>query len=353
MAEDIKNTKPEEKVKKDDIEIIVYHNDIDGVASAYVIKEAKKLSTTSKNVVFISYDHNNYEEAQNKIRSAIRRNSNIYFVDVSPKVDFFDELISPNAHGKRKISSITVIDHHETPFSKPDIYNIPETYDNGCCAPKVKVLINPESSSAAKLVWDTLMGTEKKVPDYITLVDKMDRNNLKTKDEFAAAAYADTKPIATPAEGLKAISGLARMSFNTMVLRGRPIINAQKQVITQLINNSTVADIEILPNKKAKVPLVNADVRHFGRQINKYLVELGKESGGGLAFAWYQQSNGKVSVSIRSNGEPNSSEVAKHLKETFNIEGGGHPDCAAVIFPSLCKFEKYIFGDLNLQNRSI
>src|SRR5690606_2001300 len=118
--------------------------------------------------------------------------------------------------------------------------------------------------------------------------------------------------------------------------RGRHSSHDKDTKIEKLLEGVNIIPLQILPNT-APVPVavVNGDVKQYGRKISEKLVELGKKSGGNIAFAWYMQKNGTVSMSIRTDGEPDAAKVAEHLRKTMGVTGGGHAGAGAVHFASL------------------
>ena len=61
-----------------------------------------------------------------------------------------------------------------------------------------------------------------------------------------------------------------------------------------------------------------------------------------MAFAWYVQGNGSVTMSIRSDGDPDASKIAELLCTNRGARGGGHKTSAAVHFTSLSQFAEVI-----------
>jgi len=343
MYNDVTNMQGKEQ--SEDSFVVVYHNDADGAASAYIVGEALNISN-SNNVKFVPYDHAKRKCVEAEIIGSLQENTKLFFVDVSPKKDFLDELMSPDQHGQNKLKSVSIIDHHASAAKDlaDYLYKAPSANDDNI-APKLDIEIDPDCSSATKMVWNRFKTSEDAaMPDWVKIIDMLDRNNLSLQKEFAAAAYVDTKRVdGSPEEAMKSIKSLTKLSFDFMARSGYPIIRAQKETIKQLIRCAHVVDIEVLPNKTMQVPMVTADVRNYGRQIDKYLNLLGKIKGQGLSFAWYQKSTGEVNVSIRSNGTPDAGEVAKHICDTVKgSEGGGHNNSAAVTMPSLSSFNRFV-----------
>jgi len=350
--------------KRDRPALVVYHaNCIDGAASAYLLAKsmkvlspgmprvlskiyslvAKAMKVSSPNpaehLTFIPYEHANFVNDQQKIKEALKDNIDIYFLDVAPPAKFMNELIEISNNGDKKIRSISVFDHHNT--TAKTLLPYKEVLAK-MTSPKINLKIESTGLSAVKLVWNELTGNHN-YPDYLKLVNKMDRSNLKTREEFAAAAYIDAHDISSPQQALKTLAKIAKISFNTMAERGRPIAAHQKILIDNLFNRVRLAEIEILPDMVVKAPIVNADVKNFGRQISGRLIELGEKHNSKVALAWYQQQNGAVTMSIRTTGEPDAGAIANHLRKTMkNVTGGGHKDSAAVHFASLCDFANQV-----------
>jgi len=329
--------------RRDRPALVVYHaNCIDGAASAYILAKSMGMQNPlrSKYLKFLPYEHACFQRDQQAIIESIQDNMDIYFLDVAPTAGFTKELIDLSYSGQSKrIRSITIFDHHNT-TSKTLVPH--KDYLEKLESPKVSLNIEDTGLSAVKLVWNELTGNHN-YPDYLKLVNKMDRSNLKTREEFAAAAYVDAHDISSPQQALKTLAKIAKISFNTMAERGRPIAAHQKILIDNLFNRVRLAEIEILPDMVVKAPIVNADVKNFGRQISGRLIELGEKHKSKVALAWYQQQNGAVTMSIRTTGEPDAGAIANHLRKTMkNVTGGGHKDSAAVHFASLCDFANQV-----------
>lgn len=127
-----------------------------------------------------------------------------------------------------------------------------------------------------------------------------------------------------------------------MAEKGRPIHSDQYNRILKLGDNVMFTQFDHPYLRGKHIPVVNADVQNFGRAITKYLEELGHEAGSGVAFAWYMQGNGSITMSIRSDGTAEASDIAKYICETCPAEGGGHATSAAVHFKSLQDFARHI-----------
>jgi len=303
--------------------IVVYHADcIDGAASAWIIAKTIK----DKNVTYIPYAHADSAASEDKIRSALVSGAEIYFADLTPEKPFLDELLSL----ARKVH---ILDHHQSAAARLAGYKD---------TPHLKIHINPESPSAAKMIWQHFFPVEK-APAIIDLISLMDGSGsgLQTPQDFAAAALVDSKYIDTTERAFNTLRGLAKLSFNEMAKKGRPIATDQEARIDEFLKNTSSAQVQILPDTEpVNVPIVNGDVKLFGRQISERLVALGKKSGVNVAFMWTIQKTGTVSLSIRTDGAPDASKIAEHLCKTMGATGGGHKDAAAVHFSSLFEFAR-------------
>jgi len=302
---------------------IVYHADcIDGAASAWII--AKALG--DKKVACIPYDHADKATAEDKIRASLAPGTEIYFADITPEKYFLNELLS-------SVQTIHILDHHKTASAMLEDYKR---------TPTLQIHVNPEAPSASGMIWQYFFPAEK-APPVIDLINLMDGGaaGLKTPQDFAAAALVDSKDIGTTERDFAALHGLAKLSFNQMAKRGGDIVADQKVKIDKLLENAPSVRMQILPDKKpVNVPIVNGDLRPYGRHISERLVNLGKKSGANVAFMWSLQNTGAVSLRIRTDGNPDASKIAGHLCKTMGVTGGGHKNAAAVHFSSLFEFAR-------------
>jgi nanoRNase/pAp phosphatase (c-di-AMP/oligoRNAs hydrolase) len=299
--------------------IIVYHADcIDGAASAWLAAKAH-----GGNVTYVPYDHSNKRGSEENLKAALADQDEVCFVDVTPEQPFLKELL---AAGKK----IQILDHHVSAAKQLE----------GFAHENLKIFFDVKSPSASKMIWQHYFPHET-APPIIDLINLMDGSGseLRTPEQFAAAAFVDSRDINTTKKALDTVRGLAKLKFNVMAQKGAPLVADQQARIDRLINNAAIVQVQLLPETKpVDVPIVNGDIRNFGRQISERLVELGRHSGVNIAFAWAYQKTGTVTMSIRSNGDPDISLVTDHLRKTLGITGGGHKDSGAVHFSSLSEF---------------
>jgi hypothetical protein len=299
--------------------VIAYHADcIDGAASAWLAARAQ-----GDNVIYIPYDHSDKKGSEEKLRAALTDKEEVCFVDVTPEQPFLKGLLSA---GKK----IQILDHHASAVKQLE----------GFAHKNLKIVFDAKSSSASKMIWQHYFPHET-APPVIDLINLMDGSGkgLQTPEQFAAAAFVDSKDIHTTKTALDTVRGLARLNFNAMAQKGAPLVADQQTRIDKLIDSAALVQIQLLPDAKpVDVPIVNADVRNFGRQISQRLVELGQRNGANVAFAWEYQKTGVVTMSIRSNGDPDVSLIVEHLRKTLGVTGGGHKDAGAVHFSSRGEF---------------
>lgn len=322
--------------------IIVYHgNCIDGAACAWAVAKSRGIDEVSPaNVTYIPYEHYAAAKAEEKIRAALAPEAEIFFADVAPKRAFLDELMTPEA-GHPKVEAVHILDHHKTEAEALKGYVPPAADGSG---PQLEIFIEAEKLSAARMIWEHLLKGEP-VPPVFDVINMMDgaATGLKTPEDFAAAALVDTRSISTQERAFKALRGLASATFNDMAQKGREIVADQDEKINRLLANAMTISLQIAPDgPPVKVPLVNGDVKQFGRGVSDRLVALGKEAGSGVAFCWFMQKTGAVTISIRSDGVPDTSVIAEHLKKTMGVTGGGHAGAAAVHFSSLFEFARHM-----------
>jgi len=305
--------------------VIVYHADcIDGAAAAWVI--GKAIAAARRNATFIPYDHADHAGSEARIRAALKTGDTVYFADIAPEGDFLDALLAAG-------NDVRIFDHHKS--AAPNI--------ESRAAANLCICFDPAAPSAAGLVWRHFY-PEKKPPDVIGLIDLMDgaASGLKTQKDFNAAALVDAQDIRTPQRARETMRKLAKLKFNAMAKKGAPIAADQNNRINKLLAHVPTVRIQLLPDTPARaIPIVNGDIRHYGRTISERLVNCGKKNGAPAAFMWALQKNGTVSLNIRTDGTPDASEIAKHLSKIApDLTGGGHKDAAVVHFPSLEDFAR-------------
>jgi len=305
--------------------VIVYHADcLDGVASAWIIDKAVG---AGKGITYIPYDHADHAGAESKIRAALQPQTEIYLADLTPEKAFLDELVSSGRN-------IHILDHHKSAAEKLKDYD----------APNLHIHMDASSGSATRMIWGHFFPADK-APDIIGLIDLMDGSGagLKTPQDFAAAALVDAQNIETPEEAFKSLRGLAKMSFNAMARKGTPLAKEQEARIDLLLENAASVTLQILPDTKpVEVPIVNGDIQRFGRQISGRLADLGKKNGVNLGLIWSVKKSGAVTLSIRTDGNPDATAIAAYLCKVTGATGGGHKDAAAVHFSSLTEFARHM-----------
>lgn len=303
--------------------IVVYHGDcIDGAAAAWTAGRA-----LAKKPLYIPYSHSDKAGSENLIRKALKAGEKICFVDVTPEQPFLQELLAAG-------SKVDIFDHHVSAARQLKDY----------AHPGLTALIDPDAASTARMIWQHFFPQEKP-PAVIDLINLMDGSGrgLSTPEDFAAAAFVDSKNISSPEKALKTLKGLAALSFNDMARKGRPAAAAETQRINSLLEKAAVTRLQILPGTApVEIPIVHAELRHFGRSLSSRLAELGRKSGANVAFTWTLHKTGAVSVSIRTDGNPDASAIAAHLRATMGVTGGGHKDAAAVHFQSIAEFARWM-----------
>lgn len=321
--------------------IVIYHVDcIDGLASAWAV-HCHYAHDPEIKIDYVPYGHHNIEEAENTIRQFLRAEDkanlmDVVFVDVAPTPEFLTELLTPPARATR----VVVADHHKSAGEALEGFKAPE----GDGVPELYLNIDAQHPSAANMVWDYLF-PDTPAPIFFKLIAKMDlgQNLLQTEEDYAAAAMVDSKNITSIDTAFQSFDALSHLTHADLVALGRNILSDQDTRISKLDDNVMYTPLPLAAEAAPVwIPIVNADVQNFGRYISTWLVQQAEETGSGIGFAWYVQGNGSVTISIRSDGTPDASEVAAYLCKTLGIRGGGHSTSAAVHFPSLESFCNHI-----------
>lgn len=322
--------------------VVVYHEDcIDGLASAWAF-DLKWGPDPNVHVSYIPYGHHTIADAQDQIRKELVAGSEIFFVDVAPTKQFLDELMSPAASNLPAPKSVRVLDHHKSAAEALKDYQAPANQN----APVLDLHIDANHPSAANMVWETLLSDRKK-PPFLELIAKMDLSrDIKEERDLAAAALIDSKNIRTVADAFSNFTDLSKLTMEDMVDAGKNVLSDQQNRIEKLSDNILYTQLKLVNAQQQEesvwIPVINADVQNFGRHISDYLRTQGDRTGMGVAFAWYVQGNGTVTMSIRSDGDPDASKIAELLCLNEGVKGGGHKTSAAVHFSSLQRFMELI-----------
>lgn len=289
---------------------------------------------------YIPYGHHGMAEAEGKIRAAMTVGVEVYFVDVAPTRKFLDELMTAETSGLPVPRSIQVMDHHKSAADELAGYTPP-----ACgTTPVLDIFIDEHYSSASNMIWRRML-PDREAPYFLTLIDKMDlAHDLSNHEELSAAATIDSRDISNVEAAFSSFAELADIPMHDMVTGGKNILIDQKNRIGKLNDNIMYTRFQMMAEEAEIlwVPILNADVQNFGRHISDYLRGHGTKTGGAIAFAWYMQGNGSITMSIRSNGELDASKVAEALCVMLDIKGGGHKTSAAVHFTSLRQFSENI-----------
>lgn len=333
---------------------------MDGAASAWVFMH-KFAEDPSVKLETIPFKAGKPNEPSETIRTQVTETDEVYFVDTAPEKADLDWLLSPREQAEDqegsqpRIQSLTIWDHHIGTKKRLKKYKPPqfENFD----PPDFSTVIDTRKSSAAKLVWQQLNGysTPPPIVDFVSKMEPTQSNGkprLSTTSEFAAAAYVDSMKLNTPAEISETFSRLSKMSIPDMVAKGTTNVQDQLKRVERMRKKIETAMIEVLPDKRVKVPMVNTDIEYIGRVVDVALLEIGNEKGMGLAAAYTTENiNGRnlIKVSFRSDGRhPNARDVVEHLKTQFEGSWGGGHDDAAVLY-----FENWRHFYTNIEPKSI
>lgn len=315
---------------------------IDGAGSGWCF--LKKFGADQNvNLELVPLGHGNPEYRKKIIQENISQGADVFFVDTSPKEKELEELLSPaeNSDGEEKrsrVKSVTVWDHHKSEKDRLNGYKPPAI--KGYTPPALEIEINTDMPSAAVMVWKKLFG-EEKPPEIFNWIGKMEPPvTLKSNRDFAIAAAIDKEPIKTRSEIATTFNNLAVMTEEDLVHAGNAILADQMNNTEKMTETVMYAQIQLLPGlPKMWVPVVNANVQYFGRRVNQALIRQGAQGTTvGVSGAWFQQGDGSVKLSIRTNGHPDASEIAKFLSKQGGVGGGGHATDAVVQYKNLKQF---------------
>jgi len=327
-------------------EVVVFYDSpcIDGAAAAWSIKQAFDQNPAIE-VQYVPLTYGKPGDRTRKILSHLKDGMEAIFVDTTPKDDTLDLLFNPEC--TPRIRKLSILDHHTSEVRRLLAFQEriraldPNAYAG---TPALEFVLNPEKPAAALLAWD-YFNPGKPAPQLLHWVGKMEPPvTLKTDDDYAMAAFIDSKDIMDPKEMFAAIDSLVSMPEKDMLAQGNAIRAYQANTIKKSVkSNLTFTQLELEPGKREWIPLVNANVQNFGRGVNEALIDESHSSTtAGVSGAWSVQGDGTVKLSLRSRGQPDVAAMAQHLATTVGMSGGGHPSDAVVQFESLEQFTKAV-----------
>lgn len=308
--------------------LVVYHADcLDGAVSAWALAQSQGIdSYGDPRATYVPYSHHNTAISEDAVRRAVETGMEIYFVDVSPSRKLLDDLMQPG-----EALRVHILDHHKTAAERLKDHPASE---------RLFIHIEPAMPSAGAMIWRHLM-PEKPLPDVFAMIDKMDGSarGLKTPDDFAAAAMIDARHIRSIEDAFNGMEALIGKTRADMVAEGRHLAEQEDARIDRLFDRAGMATVPMPDGAPSlRVPIVHADISQYGRRISSRLAALGRESGCGFALCWAERPGGRISVSLRSDGNPDVCRIAEHIAATLDLDGGGHADAAAVHFDSYADF---------------
>ncbi len=350
--------------------IIVHHDDIDGIASAWVLikKEFERKSIRKRaDTTLISRCHQHKEVCNKKIEEAFAQNkkqgfvSDLYFVDSLPDKKLLDKIIMLNKNTKRTVGNIHLFDHHKV-NDLEDLrkYTPPEEFEG---MPMIGIHIDPERPSAARMIWDLFCDQGEKTPPIIKFMDQLDKSKFETEKDIVASAYVDSVPIFCTGDSLKGIKLFEQRlvtgvkGTGIFAKRGVHIDRFHKNIICDAFNKFASIPIQIAPNSKpVNALMINANLVPFGRRISIELERLAKRKET-IACSW--RGDGKtIALAIRADGKKiDCFEVAQYLKKRFNkkgihVCGGGHDTMGSINFDNSGDFFNEILSKTKQENLS-
>ncbi len=273
--------------------ICIYHkNCTDGTTAAAVL--LKKF----KDCELIPLEHGYAEEDFEGILSLIGRDTEVYIVDFSPRIEDLEKIIN-------KAKKVVVIDHHIG--VKEDLQKLSEKYSNF-------EYIFDNNKSGASLTWVYFLGSNN-IPDIVKLVEDKDiwkwEFGEKTKYANTYLFLFTNKP--------EEVLNLLNQPIEKILEKGKILSDYTDYLINHFIDRAKEVFIKI---GKYKVKAYNTGL--FQSEIGNLLCEKFKEP-----IVLFNINGYVVKFSFRScdNVSPSALELAKLLG------GGGHRNAAGAVVP--------------------
>ena len=268
--------------------VVIYHNDCtDGFSSAW--SAWKKFGNRA--------DYVGIDPGSRPLAGLT--NKEIYMLDVIYPVQYLKKVVKEN----RKV---VAIDHH---FSNKEAFDLVE---NG---------LFDINHSGAVLSWNFFHPKEQ-VPKFIKYVEDMDLWRFKMPKTKEFISYMDTISFSFLNWDKIYKDTENKLKFREYVKKGELILSYQDTLIHRIIDGYAEL-VNFLGYKVYAVnsPLFNSQI---GNLLSRRLPPLG--------IVWSQSDNGKVHVSLRSDGTIDVSKLASKFKG-----GGGHKKSAGFYVEDLSK----------------
>jgi len=276
------------------------------------------------------------------------------FVDISPTIAILDKMMAPSsAEGAEEnqavVGEILLIDHHAS--NKADLQNHESPEIEGFTAPKITKIFDLNESGAT-LAWKTLH-TGKDVPEILKTIKKMEpefrRPSEPGDDLVFLAAYIDANVSHVPGaleNNFEFFSNFDSIDHEDKVMAGGAIFVAQLKDQEKVEDKVVYAYLKIGPDVPPDwYPIVNHDITiGTGRTMEEKLEKLAREkSPGGVVFAWFENGEGAIEMSIRTipelqNHGIDAGKIAEYLRDTIGVTGGGHKSASGTQFEDMDQF---------------
>lgn len=288
--------------------IIYYHSPCtDGIASMFVA--TRKL----KDYSLFPFSHGNIIETNHE-------NKNIYFLDMAPPRNIYDELIKRN--------KVIILDHHVSNM-KEYTYKLENVYFN-------------MDKSGVGMAWEFFMKDETKMPDFLKMIQDRDlwKFQIEKTKEFCEGFYLASTSCESLEEVLKLYEELLDNpdKIKKYIDMGK-ILLKQKMIKVNYLKDKLIEKTYIY--KGHKVCMANTD----GDIVSDLGNALSLDERCDFAILWrYDHISEKYNVSMRSSDKVDVSIICKEFG------GGGHKNAAG------CSTNEHpikVFNDVEKINKLI
>lgn len=306
----------------------------------YTLEHEKQNNADQSPVKFVPFSYSNPEKRAALLREHITPGCTAYFTDISLLPDEMDKVA-------RVAGEIKNWDHHDTGARSLKGYQPPAD-----AVADIDICVE-QSASAALLAWDKLFPDEA-VPELFHIIGKMEPGGVLRDDtvrgerqvnEYAIAAYIDSFPISTFEDIRASFETLMSMRLTDMEELGLPADIENYNSIVAAFETLKYARIDVpdtdaqgnileeVPERSVYIPLIEANVRQFGRRINEALLNACETwFHDDMVGAWFYEGE-HVSVSLRTLESIDASVVAESLASKFDTVGGGGKSAAVIKLP--------------------
>lgn len=307
----------------DEIDCVVYHHPCaDGFAGAYVFWKYLK-EKGNDNVRFIPFNHLMDERAARDEILPQVKDRNVVFVDVCPESNLFlDMLIQPN--------KCVVLDHHESALKTTEDYATDFVFKH----------CHIDQTHSGCILAHQYCYPDEDPPLFLKCIQ--DRDLWAWKMEDISRPFSEAFSGSTPFD-FEAYSVYEdELNVYSLIEEGKILLKYKDAKIMNLVGKAMEGEITI-DGKEYAVYIINTveHISDLGHVLSQTECKRLEKPCDFVMMWYYDQKWGKIKVSLRSDGDRETSVNVSEIARYFG-GGGGHPNASGFAISNPDMFVKIL-----------